>query len=263
MKTGNRISFEVALIAIFCLSLVPMASGATKEQVVRLEAAENLKYVSQQITKAYFYKEMEIRIVQAKRDLQEGMTALDSDIKTLSDGVTDEEAMGVLTFISFSRDEMEGTLKQPYSEENGALMLDFSESLLEGASLIAGKQGSEADAAAAELVIVKQMGFLLERMNKYYIAHKAGFKDYNNVVQLEKAVDEFEANLTKVNAYSYPASLRPSTEKINKFWPIAKRFYLGIEKGALPIIVMSSTDNLGRALDNLLDYHLGQITTKS
>ncbi len=32
-------------------------------------------------------------------------------------------------------------------------------------------------------------------------------------------------------------------KKLKKFWPIAKRFYLGIEKSALPVIVMASIDN--------------------
>jgi hypothetical protein len=261
MKTLNKSFVHISLIAFFSFITVNMATAATNQQIITLEAAENIKYVSQQITKAYFYKELGIRTVQAKRDLTESMTALDGDIKTLTASATDEEESGVLTFISFSRDEMESTLKQPYSEDNGALMLDFSESLLEGASLIAGKHHNEEDAEANELVVVKQMGFLLERINKYYIAHKAGFKDYNNVVQLEKAIEEFETNMAKINAFSYPTSLRPSTEKINKFWPIAKGFYLGIEKGTLPIIVMSSTDNLGRALDKLLGYHHEKMAT--
>ena len=262
MKTLNNFFVKICLIAFFCLSTVNMAGAATRQQVVKLEAAENIKHVSQQITKAYFYKELGIRIVQAKRDLKKGMDALDQDIKVLSAEVKDEEEQGVLTFISYARDEMVGMIKQPYTEENGALMLDFSESLLEGASLIAGKHLHEEDAEERELVVVKQMGFLLERVNKYYIAHKAGFKDYNNVVQLEKAIEQFEMNLALMNSFSYPASLRTSTEKINKFWPIAKGFYLGIEKGTLPIIVMSSTDNLGRALNTLQDYHREKMNTK-
>lgn len=36
----------------------------------------------------------------------------------------------------------------------------------------------------------------------------------------------------KVNAFKgYPARLQARVKKINKFWPIAKRFYLGIEAG--------------------------------
>ncbi len=262
MKTLNKNFIKITLLAFFSLVLVNTTSAATKQQITRLEAAENIKYVSQEITKAYFYRELEIRIVQAKRDLKESMAELDNDIKTLTASAKDDEEIGVLTFISFSRDEMESTLKNPYTDESGALMLDFSESLLEGASLIAEKQAQKGNARENELVVVKQMGFLLERINKYYIAHKAGFKDYNNVVQLENAIRDFEANLKKVNSYNYPSSLRPNVDKINKFWPIAKQFYLGIEKGALPIIVMSSTNNLERALDKLLDHHREKMTTR-
>ncbi len=261
MKSLSKYFAETGLVVFFCLMLVNTSSAAVKQQIVALEAAGDIKYLSQEITKAYFYKELEIRIVQAKRDIKEGMTTMDSAIEILSSEVIDEETQGVLSFIVFARDEMKITLKQPYSEENGAMMLDFSESLLEGATLIGQKLFQKDDTEQAGLVTVKQMEFLLERINKYYIAHKAGFKDYNNVVQLEKAIAGFETNLKKVNTYSYPASLRPSTEKINKFWPIAKGFYLGIEKGSLPIIVMSSTNNLERALHNLQDYHYKKITT--
>jgi predicted amino acid-binding ACT domain protein len=253
---------EVGLIAFFCLFLAGISTAAVKQEVAKLEAAENIKDVSQEITKAYFYKHLEIRIVQAKRDIEEGLLRLDSAIKTLSKNVTDDEEQGVLAFVEYARDEMKVTLQQPYAEENGALMLDFSESLLEGATLIGEKHFTKGNAEAAGLLVVKRMEFLLERISKYYIAHKAGFKDYNNVVQLEQAVKEFEINLKKLNGYNYPVALQANTEKINKFWPIAKGFYLGIEKGALPIIVMSSTNNLERALHGLQAYHLKKITTK-
>ncbi|MCK5069531.1 MAG: hypothetical protein KAR01_03285 [Desulfocapsa sp.] len=263
MKIMNGSILKFGLAVFGCFMLANTAGAALKQQVVTLEAAGNIEDVSQEITKAYFYNQLEIRVVQAKRDISEGLERLDNSIVVLSkEASTDEEVKGILTFIEFSRDEMKTIITQPYSEENGAMMLDFSESLLEGATLIGKKQLSENDVEQMGLVTVKQMEFLLERINKYYIAHKAGFKDYNNVVQLKKAIEAFEANLKKVNAYSYPASLQPSIEKINKFWPIAKKFYLGIEKGALPIIVMSSTNNLERSLHTLQDYHLKKMTAK-
>lgn len=261
MNTVNKIYMEVVLITFFCLTLAAVSSAAGKQEIAKLEAAGDIKDVSQEITKAYFYKHLEIRIVQAKRDLKEGLERLDRAIKTLSSNAGDEE-QGILTFVGYARDEMKSTIKQPYSAENGAMMLDYSESLLEGASLISQKYFNKDNVEEAGLVAVKKMEFLLERISKYYIAHKAGFKDFNNVVQLEKAVKEFEVNLKKLNAYNYPASLQANTEKINKFWPIAKGFYLGIEKGALPIIVMSSTNNLERALHSLQKYHLKKINNK-
>ena len=86
----------------------------------------------------------------------------------------DEEEKNVLMFISFTRDEMASVLRQPYSDENGAMMLDFSESLLEGAELIARKHTYKKDSEEGMLDVVEHMGFLLERITKYYISHKAG-----------------------------------------------------------------------------------------
>ncbi len=261
MNKLSKSILKIGLMMCGCFMLAQTAGAAVKQQVVALEAAGNIKDVSQEITKAYFYKELEIRVVQAKRDISEGLDRLDSAIVVLNKAASgDDEVKGVLTFIEFSRDEMKTTITQPYSEENGAMMLDFSESLLEGATLIGQKQIVKNDTEQTGLISVKQMEFLLERINKYYIAHKAGFKDYNNVVQLKNAIEKFEANLKNVNAFSYPAALQPTIEKINKFWPIAKGFYLGIEKGSLPIIVMSSTNNLERALHALQDYHLKKMT---
>jgi hypothetical protein len=135
------------------------------------------------------------------------------------------------------------------------MMLDFSESLLEVAELIAEKHVGKNCGEEGMLNVVERMEFLLERITKYYISHKAGFKDYNNVVQLENAIKKFEADLTKVNAYHYPADLQDTIVKLNKFWPIARGFYVGIEKGSLPVIVMASTDNLKKLLNKLIKFH--------
>ncbi|MCK5783271.1 MAG: hypothetical protein KAH06_02410 [Desulfobacterales bacterium] len=245
MKKLNTKILSITLVMFLFLVLVNVAGAATG----------NIAYVSQKITKAYFYLNLGIRVANARKDLKNGVATLDHDIKALNETALDEEGKNVLMFISFTRDEMAGVLKQPYSDENGAMMLDFSESLLEGAELIAGKHTFKKDAEEDMLDVVENMEFLLERINKYYISHKAGFKDYNNVVQLENAIKKFETDLKKVNDYHYPADLRDTTVKLNKFWPIARQFYIGIEKGTLPVIVMASTDNLKKLLNKLIKFH--------
>ncbi|HID03782.1 MAG TPA: hypothetical protein EYP18_11335 [Desulfobacterales bacterium] len=258
----NKNYLTAFLGIVFCFFQANPAVAISEQQLVVLGAAKNIEYVGQQITKAYFYKHQGIRTANARKDLEKGMAELDADINKLEASVLDEEDKNVLLFITYTRDELKEILSQPYSEENGALMLDFSESLLEGANLMASKHIHKDNVEQSMLVVVKQMEFLLERINKYYIAHKAGFKDHNNVVQLENAIIKFETDLKKVNAYHYPTSLQSNIEKLNKFWPIAKRFYSGIEKGALPVIVMASTDNLGKQLNKLLAFHHKAATTK-
>ena len=232
------------------------ALAADKAAARILESAEAIGRLSQKIAKAYFYRQQRIRVSHANRELKASTSALDREIKKLSAASLDDEEKNVLMFIAFTRDEMKEVISQAYTEENGALMLDFSDSLLEGSELIASKHTQKKDFKEAMLVTMKRNLFLLERITKYYIAFRAGFKDYNNIVQLKEAIQKFESNLKKINAFKgYPKKLNASVQKVNQFWPIAKRFYLGVEKGALPVIVLASTDNLIKELKKLETFH--------
>lgn len=259
MKKHNIIILSI--ITIIFLTISPVTYSADTQRITILTASENIEYISQQIAKAYFYKQQRVRVSHATRELKEGMNALNTDLVLLEKGNLDEEGKNILSFLSFTHDDLKETLSQPYSEENGALMIDYSESLLEGAELIAQKHHNKKDSKERMIVVTERMLFLLERITKYYIAFRAGFNDQNNIVQIEHAIAEFEVNLAKINKYkSYPKSLKSTIMKINDFWPIAKRFYLGVEKGALPVIVLASTDKLVKRIQILGTHHRGTLT---
>ena len=221
-----------------------------------LEAAETIKQYSQEAAKAYFYQQQHVRTAQAIRDLEDSLTAFDNAIKELNRYAKDEEDKNMLQFLAFTVDELKQTTSEVYNEEYGALMLDYSDSLLEGAELIEHKHAKRNSYKESMLITTEDMAFLLERITKYYIAFRAGFRDYNNVMQLQQAVKDFESGLAEINTYKgYPKSIKARVRKLNAYWKIAKKFYLGIEKGALPVIVSSSTDHMVRILDHLRDYH--------
>ncbi|MCI5144798.1 MAG: hypothetical protein D3923_04555 [Candidatus Electrothrix sp. AR3] len=247
----------ILLIAVFCASYISSAAaGVDKHELLMLNTAKNLEYVSQKITKAYFYKQLNIRVDHAERDLQESLANLKNGLLKLQAGITGKEEKDIMAFLGYTHDEMLDILSKPYSKEHGALMIDYGESLLEGAEFLSlqhrqKKQNGE----EAMLVETERLLFLLERINKLYIAHKAGFKDYNNIIQIEQAVADFENGMSKVNTYGrYPGKTQENVGKINKFWPMAKTFYLG-KKGALPTIVLASTDKLEHEVSALKKYH--------
>jgi len=196
MKRANSLKV-LAAAAVFCA--LPVGKAAANVNVDMMESAKNVGIASQKIAKAYFYKHMDIRSDHADQDLQESVGQLKKDILKLHDGINadSKEEKNIAIFLSYTRDELDKALAKPYSLENGALMIDFSESLLEGADFLSGVYGKGKTGEAGMLAEVENLMFLLERVNKYYIAHKAGFKDYNNVVQLQKAVEDFEKGLAK------------------------------------------------------------------
>ncbi|MGR0480834.1 MAG: hypothetical protein ACTFAL_05370 [Candidatus Electronema sp. V4] len=261
MKTAPLKAFAAA--ALCCaMSAGSAAASVNQHELEMMETAKSVEIASQKIAKSYFYKHLDIRADHAGKDLEDTVAQLRKDILTLHEGIKggDKEEKNIAVFLSYTRDELDKALTKPYSPEVGALMIDFSESLLEGADFLSGRYGKGKTGEAAMLAEAERLTFLLERVNKYYIIHKAGFKDYNNIVQLEKAVQDFEASLAKVNAYgSYPDQVKENVAKINQFWPVAKEFYLGVQQNALPVIVLASTDKLEKEVDALRTYHQSQI----
>ncbi|WP_417914708.1 hypothetical protein [Candidatus Electronema sp. JM] len=243
--------------AAFCALYVGTASANVDQQELdMLKTAKDVEICSQKIAKAYFYKQLDIRADQADTDMKESLSQLQSSIKKLAAGSGDsKDEKNINKFLAYTHSELDSMLSKPYTKEAGALMIDYSESLLEGANNLGGKHKGKG-AEAGMIAEVDQLLFLLERVNKYYIAHKAGFKDYNNVVQLEKAVKDFEDGLAKINAYSsYPENVQANVQNINKFWPVAKEFYLGVQEQALPVIVLASTDKLEQEIKALERFH--------
>jgi len=261
MKTAGLKVFAAA--ALCCaMSAGSAAASVSQHELEMMEAAKNVEIASQEIAKSYFYKHLDIRADHADKDLQATVDRLRKDILKLHAGVdsNSKEEKNIAVFLSYTRDELDKAMARPYSQEVGALMIDFSESLLEGADFLSGRYSKGKTGEAAMLSETERLIFLLERVNKYYIIHKAGFKDYNNVVQLEKSVQDFEVSLAKVNAYGgYPDSAKESVAKINQFWPVAKEFYLGVQQNALPVIVLASTDKLEKEVKALKTYHQSKV----
>lgn len=243
--------FAIVTVAMFSFSILANVSDASK-----LKAAKNIEYTGQKIAKAYFYIQQNIQVAAAKRNIKEGVAALNNDIAALSDNIRDDEERNMVTFLGFSNDELQQTLAQPYNVSNGALILDFSESLLEGGNLLATKYRNEDDKNEAELIVVREMSFLLERIAKYYIAFRAGFDDLNNLAQLQNAVDSFDAGLEKLNEHrGYPTRIINVLKKLNQYWAITKRFYVSLKTSSLPIIVFNSTSRLEKALKDIELFH--------
>lgn len=240
------------MIAFLISCYAGTSSAANDSDLLILEAAENIAFVSQKLPMAYFYQGKGIRVAVAERNIRDGLSDLNKDLKYLETVSLGEEEKNVMLFFKFTRDEMKEALAADYSLENGALIMDYSESLLEGAELIASRHKNLNAESETMLVTVERLEFLLERINKFYIAHYSGLRDEVNVSQLKLAVDEFESKLESIKNYKgYHASQKSSIKKIKGFWPIAKRFFLGVEKGSLPVIVLASSSSLKKELEKI------------
>jgi len=180
---------------------------------------------------------------------------LDEKLRLIAAATKNKDTKDVLTFLAFSRDEISETIAQPYDVQNGSLMLDYSETLLEGAESIARDHSYDFSNEERMLIYVKNMAYLIERITKYYMAYQIGFNDHNNIKELNTAVKTFDDELLKISRYEYDEISAENLAVIQKFWPTAKRFYLSLEKRKLPNILYLSAEHLESAIEKLELYH--------
>ncbi len=259
MKGRTALKTTVAVFFICALYIsTAFAGDDRKHELIMLKAAKDVEYLSQKIAKAYFYRQQGVRPDVAVEDLKKGIARLQKNLIIIQEGLEkgDREEETVAIFLDYTYNELKDILNKPYSRDNGALIIDYSESLMEGGAFIAEGHMHKESPEEVMLVTVEHMLFLLERINKLYIAYQAEFHDYTNVAQLKQAVKEFDIDLSKVNAYrNYSDKAMKSRDKLNDFWPVAQEFFGDVQRASLPVIVLASAEKLQNELDNLDDFH--------
>jgi len=214
--------------------------------------AETIKTLSQDIAKNYFYVAKDIQVSSAKKGLKKDIIVLDDTLKKLQASSKDKTTQRVVEFMLFSVDELKSTLKDEYNAENGGMVLDYTETLLEGSESIINHHKGKDTTVLDEL---EEMEFLLERASKYYIAFAAGYTDDSNLKQAKLAVEKFDTLLNKINNANFPANIKNGPlKKLNKYWPVSKDFYLGLKQNELPTIVFISTKHMMKSLEKMIAY---------
>lgn len=245
----NTKLFYTGIVCLFLGSTQGIAKDTTKNVLIH---AETVKTISQGLAKNYFYIQQGIQASSAKKGLKKDILTLDDSIRKLQINAKKDDK-GIVEFMFFSVDELKSTIKEGFSAENGGLVLDYTETLLEGSESILKHNVGK---TRSMLQIVEEMDFLLERAAKYYIAFRAGYTDAINIKQAKNAVKNFETLLAKVQEHTYPGSITNGpVKKLLKYWPVSKNFYLGIKKSELPTIVFISTKHMKSALTQLIEYH--------
>ena len=114
----------------------------------------------------YFYKQQGVRPDRAAEKLKKSLARLKKDLIIIQEGLTkgNKDEKNIVVYLEYTTEELLNLVNKPYNKENGALMIDYSESLLEGAEFVAKKHMHKGNAEEEMLVAVEEMLFLLERI---------------------------------------------------------------------------------------------------
>ena len=227
----------------------------TRGDVQIIEATENIRYISQQMAKEYLFLFKTPHAEETKKQLKRSLIDLTDNLRVIGETTKDEDTKDILEFLAYSKDQIAQIFTEKADEEQAALMLDYSETLLEGADSIAAAHAYEFTREEHMLIVTKKMEYLLERMMKYYIALHVGFNNPTNKEQMEEAIKKFDENMKLIEAYSYPKAVEPVKEALVSAWKANKGFLHRSESLFIPKLMLLSTGSLEEQAAQIALYH--------
>ena len=249
----------LVLAALVAFSDMTIAENKiTSDTVELVNIAGRQRMLSQRIAKDYMYMGNNVATSKAKKQLEESLNQLKEAHKKLAQSINDPEIQNLLMFVEMSSEDFEATSKGAFSVDNAQLILDLSESMLEGSQYVVTSLKELAQVQSAKIVdIAGRQRMLSQRIAKYYIAYQSGIKDKNTVDQMKAAVSLFAESheLLMKNEKNSPEINRKLNE-IDRLWKIVYKFYLNIEKGGLPLIVFNTTDDITKKMNEITGLYV-------
>ncbi len=265
MKNKMIRKIGMAVATVFALSGVSVAapSVSVDEKIVEdtvklIDMAGKQRMLSQRIAKDYLYAGKNVAASKANRQLKKSLADLLSTHKSLKKSINDPEIVNLLAFVEMSSEDFESTAKEEFSLDNAQLIIDLSESMLEGSQYIVDSLKSSVKIKESKIAeIAGKQRMLAQRIAKYYIAYQAGIKDKNTVEQMKLAVKTFsESHAMLMSNTANTPEINRSLNEIDRLWKIVYKFYLNIEKGGLPLIVFNTTDNITKKMNKITGLYV-------
>jgi len=261
MNSELNKKITVIILSIFLLTSNSFAKQVIESKITNMDLisiAGNQRMLSQRIAKDYLYAGKNIAYSKANRQLKKSLDDFLSTHKKLRASISDPDIKNLLTFVELSSNDFKTLINEDFSIDNAQLILDLSESMLEGSQYIFDSLQSTLKIKESELIgksTVQRM--LSQRIAKYYISYQSGIKDKNSVDMMKNTVKQFSENLKSLmkNSTNTP-QVNKELKEIDKLWRIVHKFYNNIEKGGLPLIVFNSTDNISKKMDKVTQMYV-------
>jgi len=258
MKKGLTKKLGIMVLAISLFTTNLMASKVVSDIVKLIDIAGKQRMLSQRISKDYLYYGKNVAKAKATNELKLSLQELNGAHELLVNSINDPEIQNLLSFVKMSGEDFESTARKPFDLDNAQLVIDLSESMLEGSQYVV--DSLKKKVKVKESAIVGMSGrqrMLAQRIAKYYIAYQAGIQDKNTVDQMKSAVKQFADAHKKLMAnQANTPEINRRLNDVDRLWKIVYKFYLNIEKGGLPLIVFNTTNDITKKMNKITNLYV-------
>jgi len=251
----KKMGVVVASISLFS-TLSFGKSEISQNELINIAGKQRM--LSQRIAKDYLYIGRKIATSKAQREFKESMKNFLLAHKKLHNSIDDPEIKNLLDFVALSSDDLKELASKEFSLDNAQLILDLSESMLEGSQYVFDSLQKRLKIKESNIIaIATKQRMLSQRIAKYYISYQSGIKDKNTIDMMQETVKDFSKNLNVLMKNgSNSSKVNKKLAEIDKLWKIVHKFYNNIEKGGLPLIVFNSTDKITKKMDEVTKMYL-------
>ena len=255
-------SIAVFILVGFMVWMPVLCFGSSTDLAHLIDIAGKQRMLSQRISKAYFFLGQRIRPDKSRQQLKQSMAEFDRNHALLKRTVKNEEIQQMLAFLEIQKDDYKSLVLAPYSRDNAAIVLDYSEVLLEGSQDIVRRLESGSKLHKEAIVDLSgRQRMLSQRIAMFYIAYQAGFKHQHKVEQMERAVLEFEkAQAELLGDKRNNPQISAELGKVKNLWEVVRKFYMDIEVGGLPVIVFSTSDHIMDGMNRVTGMYADRIS---
>ena len=241
------------LVAICLLTIGIFASSRSDVKII--EATENIRYLGQKLSKDYLYLYSNPKRVELKDELSKDIEKIELSIIDISMSTINIDSKNILDFLTYNINEIKELLSKDINKERSILILDYSESFLEGANSIASMHTYPFSKEEKMLMSMKEMNYLVERVSKYYLASKLNLDKSNNFDHMVDAILRIDTIIKELDLYDYPSTLRKETTEMSDIWKTHREFLYKSDKLFLPNLLDSSAKNLEKIIQDIALYH--------
>jgi hypothetical protein len=230
-----------------------------KDKKIKLiNIAGKQRMLSQRIAKDYLYVHKNIAMSKTEKELQISLKEFFDSHNILVHSIKSEEIKNLLAFVELSSNDFNQTIHKSFTLDNAQLILDLSESMLEGSQYILNSLKNSIKQEESKIIsIAGKQRMLAQRIAKYYIAYQTGIKDENTVRSMRQTVTEFNQNINILLKHKQNTPLiQKKINEVNKLWKIVHKFYNNIEKGGLPLIVFNTTNKITNKMNEITQLYI-------